>query len=554
MKVLCVEDWTRTRSALAELFTLLIDRVVNYSLSPPQRTTPASSYAPSSRTTAHASSTSITTMLVRSAAALLSLLPRRLSTITMTESIPDKFVKYPEVLPYASKADMILPGDLLVKEHTFEVPLSPDGKGRQKIEVFVREMVKASQAGNADKLPCLLYLQGGPGFPSPRATTPPSGWCAAGLKAGYRVLLLDQRGTGRSTPITAQSLRALDGAQAQADYLSNFRADAIVRDCEVVRKKLANGQKLTLLGQSFGGFCILSYLSYRPESIERTLFTVGLAPVGQSADDVYRATFKRMEERNRRYYARYPQDIELIRAIVRSLHEEPRELPRGGTLTARRFLQLGIELGRSTGFEALHDLLELARCPAPDGSLPDHFLLAVEGAQEAFETNPIYWLLHESIYCDGPAYGASRWAAERVQRELGDTWDYTTRLDAGGPPVMLTGEMVFSWMAEDYAWLRPLKDCADLLATKDDWPRLYEPDVLSSDRCPPSAALVSYEDTFVERAFSEATANLMGPAGEDPACKLWITNEFQHNGLRVEPGRIFDTLLGMAKGEHAIPS
>ena len=48
-----------------------------------------------------------------------------------------------------------------------------------------------------------------------------------------------------------------------------------------------------------------------------------------------------MEERNRRYYERYPQDIELIRDLVRELHEKPAALPRGGTLTARRFLMLG---------------------------------------------------------------------------------------------------------------------------------------------------------------------------------------------------------------------
>ena len=335
--------------------------------------------------------------------------------------------------------------------------------------------------------------------------------------------------------------------------MENFRADSIVKDCEIVRKELAGGKKLTLLGQSYGGFCILSYLSAVPEAIERALFTCGLAPVGRSADDVYRATFKRMKERNRRYYKRYPADVELIRSIVRSLHEQPRELPRGGTLTARRFLQLGIELGRSTGFEALHDLLELARTPSHDGDLPSHFLLAVESAQESYETNPIYWLLHEAIYCDGAEYGASKWAAERVQAELGETWDYTTRLDAGAEPIQFTGEHVYSWMGDDYAWLKELKPCAELLAAKSDWGSLYDQSVLSSARCPPSAALCSYEDIFVELEFSEATAQLLGPPA-DPKCQLWVTNEYQHNGLRADPNRIFERLLAMAKGELAIPS
>lgn len=135
------------------------------------------------------------------------------------------------------------------------------------------------------------------------------------------------------------------------------------------------------------------------------------------------------------------------------------------------------------------------------------------------------WLLHEAIYCDGPSYGASAWAAERVQASLGETWDYTTRLEAGSAPIQLTGEMVYSWMADDFAWLKPLKPCAEILAQKADWARLYDEATLGREDAPPVAALVSYEDIYVERDFSEATARLIGPAGH---AKLWITNEFQH--------------------------
>ena len=453
-----------------------------------------------------------------------------------------------------------LPGDLLVKEHILKVPLDHSRPGGPQIELFVRELVSASKADD-DSLPCLLYLQGGPGFPAGRPTCPPAGWQKAAL-ADYRVLLLDQRGTGRSSPVTTQSLHLVGSPSEQADYLTHFRADSIVKDCEMVRQELAGGKKLTLLGQSFGGFCILSYLSLAPEAIERAIFTCGLAPVGQPADAVYSATYKRMEERNRRFYERYPQDVELIRSITRSLHDAPVALPRGGTLTARRFLQLGLLLGSASGFESLHDLLELARAPLPPaaaaGTLPEHFLLAVEAAQAAFETNPIYWLLHEAIYCDGPASssgpegGASRWSAERVQAKLGPAWDYTTRLGEGEAPIMLTGEMIYSWMGDDYAWLRPLKPCAELLAAKDDWPKLYNREALSSSQCPPVACLVSYEDIYVERAFSEATAAMLGEGGR--GAKLWITNEFQHSGLRDQPEAVFKRLLAMAKGEVAIPS
>ena len=83
----------------------------------------------------------------------------------------------------------ILPGDLLVKEHILKVPLDhsvPDGP---QLELFVRELVLASKADDASLLPCLLYLQGGPGYPSGRPTCPPGGWQKAAL-ADHRVLLL----------------------------------------------------------------------------------------------------------------------------------------------------------------------------------------------------------------------------------------------------------------------------------------------------------------------------------------------------------------------------
>lgn len=103
-------------------------------------------------------------------------------------------------------------------------------------------------------------------------------------------------------------------------------------------------------------------------------------------------------------------------------------------------------------------------------------------------------------------------------------------------------------MGDDYAWLRPLKPAAELLASKADWGPLYDKVVLSSSEGPPVACVVSYEDIYVERAFSEETAAMLGGKA-----RLWITNEFQHSGLRDDPA-IFERLLAMSKGEIAIPS
>src|SRR5215469_8020594 len=158
------------------------------------------------------------------------------------------------------------PGTVLT-DHTFTVPLDHARPGGEQIQLFAREVVAADKA--ADDLPWLLFLQGGPGFGSPRPVGRES-WLDRALN-DYRVLLLDQRGTGRSTPASRRTLTRLGSASAQAEYLSRFRADAIVADAELIRGRVAGGRPWSILGQSFGGFCTVSYLSLAPEGIPRAL-------------------------------------------------------------------------------------------------------------------------------------------------------------------------------------------------------------------------------------------------------------------------------------------
>src|SRR3954469_6325036 len=89
------------------------------------------------------------------------------------------------------------PGLRLV-EHEFAVPLDhadPDG---ERITVFAREVARP----DGRERPLLAFLQGGPGYEAPRPTGNPlgPGWLERALR-DLRVLMLDQRGTGRSTPV-----------------------------------------------------------------------------------------------------------------------------------------------------------------------------------------------------------------------------------------------------------------------------------------------------------------------------------------------------------------
>src|SRR5450755_3799505 len=154
------------------------------------------------------------------------------------------------------------PGTVLT-DRTFQVPLDHRAPAGDKIEVFAREVVASDTA--AGDLPWLVFLQGGPGFGAERPVGR-SVWLERALN-DFRVLLLDQRGTGRSSPASRQTLALHPAARQQADYLAHFRADSIVADAELIRQQVTGGAPWSVLGQSFGGFCTVTYLSFAPEGV-----------------------------------------------------------------------------------------------------------------------------------------------------------------------------------------------------------------------------------------------------------------------------------------------
>lgn len=425
-----------------------------------------------------------------------------------------------------------IPG-LALTDHEFTLPLDYAQPQGVQITVFGREVVAPGK--EHDTLPWLVFFQGGPGFGAPRPVEN-SGWLKRALH-DYRVFLLDQRGTGRSTPVTYQTLAHLATPQAQADYLKHFRADNIVRDAEAIRQSLLGNTSWSALGQSYGGFCITRYLSAAPEGLREAIITGGLPPLTRPADDVYRATYRRVRTKNQRYYTRYPDDVARVREIVDHLFAHEVTLPGGGRLTPRRFQQLGLSFGASDGFEQLHYLLEEAFVSGPhERTLSYGFLRGVENAQ-SFETNPIFAILHESIYCQGDA---SNWSAERVRSEYPDfNLDPSTLAER---PVLFTGEMIYPWMFDDYSRLQPLKEAAHRLAAYEGWPQLYDVAALQQNRVP-CAAAVYYDDMYVERAYSEETAQAI------PGIKLWVTNEYEHNGLRADGEAVLGRLLDLVRGE-----
>ncbi|MGR5218677.1 alpha/beta fold hydrolase [Vibrio parahaemolyticus] len=410
--------------------------------------------------------------------------------------------------------------------HYFTVPLDYQDPSKGSLQLFAREVSLAKE--NADK-PWLVFFQGGPGFPSPRPNGH-NGWIKRALQ-DYRVLLLDQRGTGNSSVISHQTLAHLSPTE-QADYLSHFRADNIVRDAEFIRQAFGVKQ-WAILGQSFGGFCSLTYLSLFPDSLNRAYITGGVPSIERHPDEVYSATFKRTKEKNQQFFNQFPHAQSLCKKIADHLATHEVLLPNGQPFTVEQFQQIGINFGVSDSFLPTYYSLENAFIEVDGQSTLRYEFLNEMLMQQAFQTNPIYALLHESIYCQGLA---SSWSAERV-RQSHEEFNYQT----GDKSFYFTGEMVFPWMFEQYECLRPLKEAADLLAKKDDWGPLYDANVLANNRVPVSCAVYA-DDMFVEMDISRETL-----AGI-PNSKAWITNEYEHNGLRADGERILDKLIEM--GDH----
>lgn len=395
-------------------------------------------------------------------------------------------------------------GHVLI-DHLLEVPLDHAAPQGERITLFAREIV-AEQCEH-DGLPWLLYLQGGPGHRAPRGLP---AWVERAAR-DYRVVLMDQRGTGRSTPLTRQTLA---GHPDPAARLGLFRADSIVRDAELLRARVTGGRPWGVLGQSFGGFCAVTYLSLAPEGLSEVLITGGLPSLTATAEDVYRAAYPRVLAHNERFFARYPGDEETALRIAELLRKEDVRLPSGEPLTVRRFQTAGLGFGTKSEFDDLHYLLEEAF--AGPATLSEVFLRRLE-AKISFAEHPLYAVLHEAIYAQG---AATRWAAERVRAEFPE-FD-------GGAPFRFTGEMIYPWMFTEDGALTPLRDAAEALAAHEDWPALYDLDRLARNTVPVAAAIYA-DDMYVDRDMSLATASHIR------GLRPWVTSDHAHDGLRETP-------------------
>ncbi|PWW74197.1 alpha/beta-hydrolase [Tuber magnatum] len=440
-------------------------------------------------------------------------------------------------------------GGIRIVDRWFRTALDYSNPGAGEIALFARNAMPGKK-GNAEcgaGLPFFLYLQaGGPGFEcGPPENHPLTNFL---FDKGFQVLYLDQRGTGMSTPISPRMLQGDGGkersVEEQAEYVKLFRADNIVRDCEAVRhallgrKEKEEDRKWGVIGQSFGGFCAVTYLSFYPEGLREVFTTGGMPPLVNSPDEVYKALWEKVKLRNQVYYKKYPLDVGRVKNILKYLAKEDVRVPNGGRLTPRRFLGLGLSFGGHGGIDGVHNLVQRAHTDIKVlGHLSYKVLQSIQGSQ-CFDGNVLYALVHEPIYCQ---HRSANWSALRTKPD-DQEFNLEQSLDKEGQPVYFTGEMIFPWTFEDYAEVSKLEFVARILAEDAEWPSLYCENALAKNEVPVYAATYM-EDMYVDYTHARRTA------GKIRGAKEFVTNTLMHNAVRARNETVMGELWRLRSGE-----
>jgi pimeloyl-ACP methyl ester carboxylesterase len=393
--------------------------------------------------------------------------------------------------------------------HSVDVPEdwnNPD----QTIEIVVREI----QDPTGVKKPPVLFFQGGPGlgcrFPVDQK------WIKE-LQKRFRVILMDQRGTGLSHPIDLEAIAKHDAVSHQnaIDFLSLYRADSIAQDAEHIRQKLFADEPFHTFGQSFGGWCTYSYLSRFPRSAESSLITGGFPPIGHDPKDVYRSIIPQFDTATDEFLTKYPDTHEQLLYLIK-------ELDNTSMLALSQF---GINVGFSDEHSSLRSIIEQMYFEINQlGRLTRRTQDTLRDPL-GFINNPLYLFLHESLYCED---NASQWAGETVFINE----DHRPRKDN------LTKFFLAETLMHNYLDMEELKPFSGLMETimdYDRWPQQFLGENFS-EVSTKVAGIIYNNDAYVSSNYSEESAAML------PYCTA-IKSDLDHHGMRTEPDKTFGGLF-----------
>ncbi|MCJ1384767.1 hypothetical protein MMC17_007885 [Xylographa soralifera] len=431
----------------------------------------------------------------------------------------------------------IVPGKLKITEHFFEVPVDHSKPDGPQLRLFGRSCEKNEKPVEPAKdepkqtpwricLYSLLY--------DSRAELE-SQSCTYKVVRGYQLFFPDQRGTGMSSTITTATLAKQGSPADQAAYIKHFRADSIVKDMEAIRKVFTkdypeNKKKWSALGQSFGGFCIVNYLSRFPEGLQEVFLTGGLPPLVKQPDAVYERLFRRMADRSHAYYQKFPEDVQRMKDIAGHLTKEEVKTNTGGIVSVSRLRQFGFILGFHGSFDVIHGiLLQMTNDLSMFGFLTRPTIQNFDNLGP-FETHVLYALVHEPCYLSG---AASNWSAERTIHKFPEFGACTAD---SADPILFTSEMIFKSMFNDFAELRPLYETMDIIQHISDWPDLYDEAQLAKNEVPAYAA-VYLNDLYVDYEYSSETARKI------KGCKTFVRSDLYHEALGSKSAEVVEQLF-----------
>ena len=417
----------------------------------------------------------------------------------------------------------VIPPHVQTRVHAVDVPWDREKPELGAFTLFARELF------TDESLPLLLFLQGGPGNPAPRMM---QGWIPEALKH-YRVVLMDERGTGRSGKIDQTTPELI-----RTEIISKLRCPDVVADAEDLRRHLGCEQ-WDVLGNSFGALCTGSYLSWHPEGIGHAYLTGALPQLGWTADEYNEITLDLLEARIKEFYAAVPWAEDRVREVCEHLGAVDEFLPTGERLSPQRFRFVGVALGEEHGFHTLATLLEEPFIRTGEKKHLSGQFLGHVAAFVGVQVNPLWPVLHETLF-GAPGAPATNWAAERAAtgRPGFDLHADPTNRDE---PFYLLGNHFFKHHFEEDPALRPFRGVVRDMHEKTDWSPVFNPEQLKNNTVPAVVAL--YErDMFVP--FHRA----MESAAQIGNMQVWTHPGWDHDAIYVHGAElfrgIFDTMHG----------
>ena len=193
---------------------------------------------------------------------------------------------------------------------TLEVPLDPDDPAGEQQSLSVAKIESRRRSGHKD---AVTLIAGGPGQ-SAIESFPALAFAFRHIMRDRDVILIDQRGTGQSTPLDCQedSVANLDGGAIQAidpDKLAEqaqacletlpadprlFTTSVAVQDLENIRQQLGISQ-WNLYGVSYGTRVATHYLRRFPEFVRSVILDAVLPPQIALGPDISRLAQQSLE-------------------------------------------------------------------------------------------------------------------------------------------------------------------------------------------------------------------------------------------------------------------